>query len=64
MNILTNLMNYFAENGSYMLGTIGMILVLSLMLVVLLKLNYKDLWVVDRERQNANTKNNTSFSFH
>ena len=36
----------------HLLGTIAMILVLSLMIAGLLKLNYKDLWVSeDSQRQ-------------
>ncbi len=34
----------------HLLGTIAMILVLSLMIAGLLKLNYKDLWVSRRIR--------------
>ena len=34
----------------HLLGTIAMILVLSLMIAGLLKLNYKDLWVSEDKR--------------
>lgn len=46
-----NLLNYLYANANHILGTIAMILVLSLMLVVLLKLNYKDLWVSKEKDQ-------------
>lgn len=46
-----NLLNYLYANGNHILGTIAMILVLSLMIVVLLKLNYKDLWVSKEKDQ-------------
>lgn len=46
-----NLLNYLYANANHILGTIVMILVLSLMLVVLLKLNYKDLWVSKEKDQ-------------
>lgn len=36
----------------YLLGTIAMILVLSLMIAGLLKLNYKDLWVSEDKKVN------------
>lgn len=49
MNILNNVLNYLYANGNHILGTIAMILVLSLMIAVLLKLNYKDLWVTKQE---------------
>lgn len=46
-----NLLNYLYANANHILGTIAMILILSLMLVVLLKLNYKDLWVSKEKDQ-------------
>ena len=46
-----NLLNYLYANANHILGTIAMILVLSLMIVVLLKLNYKDLWVSKEKDQ-------------
>ena len=49
MNILNNVLNYLYANGNHILGTIAMILVLSLMIAVLLKLNYKDLWVLEQK---------------
>ena len=36
----------------HLLGTIAMILVLSLMITGLLKLNYKDLWVSEDKKVN------------
>ena len=36
----------------HLLGTIAMILVLSLMIAGLLKLNYKDLWVSEEQVRN------------
>lgn len=46
-----NLLNYLYANANHILGTIAMILVLSLMIIVLLKLNYKDLWVSKEKDQ-------------
>ncbi|MBU5460053.1 hypothetical protein [Anaerostipes sp. MSJ-23] len=46
---LQNVMNYLAENGNHVLGTIGAILVMSLIIVISLKLNYKDLWVLEQK---------------
>lgn len=46
---LQNVMNYLAENGNHVLGTIGTILVMSLIIVISLKLNYKDLWVLEQK---------------
>ena len=51
MNILNNVVNYLYANGNHILGTIAMILVLSFMIAVLLKLNYKDLWTSKQEEQ-------------
>lgn len=51
MNILNNVGNYLYANGNHILGTIAMILVLSCMIAVLLKLNYKDLWTSKEEEQ-------------
>lgn len=56
MNILNNVLNYLYANGNHILGTIAMILVLSLMIVVLLKLNYKDLWVTKQEDKYVDDK--------
>lgn len=56
MNILNNVLNYLYANGNHILGTIAMILVLSLMIAVLLKLNYKDLWVTKQEDKYVDDK--------
>lgn len=56
MNILNNVLNYLYANGNHILGTIAMILVLSIMIAVLLKLNYKDLWVTKQEDKYVDDK--------
>lgn len=56
MDLLSNIMNYFMQNGIYMLGTAAVILVLSLVIVICLKLNYKDLWVSKPEYHKTYTQ--------
>lgn len=49
-------MNYFMQNGTHMLGTVAVILVLSLVIAICLKLNYKDLWVSETEYKKTYTQ--------
>ncbi len=49
MAILNNITDYLMQNGLHMLGTAGVILVLSLVIMICLKLNYKDLWVSEQK---------------
>lgn len=51
LNNFNVILNYLYENGNHLLGTIAMILVLSIMIAVLLKLNYKDLWTSKKENE-------------
>lgn len=56
MDLLLNIMNYFMQNGTHMLGTVAVILVLSLVIAICLKLNYKDLWVSETEYKKTYTQ--------